>query len=296
MAFPPPHIHHPQTTHTNTIILLHGRGSDGPEFADELFSSSPSPPQPQPAQHPEEEEKEKTNLATHLPQTRWVFPTTKTRWDTRFQEESPAWFDIYSLTDIEARSELQVDGLRESVDHVLRILEAEVALLDGDARRVVLGGMSMGMATALWALLGLRSRVSPTSNSSSRAGGRLDLGGFLGFCGWFPFAGVAERLLGSGCARGQVRELVSTVLGNVADSNNSSSSVPYATIPVLLLHGTDDAFVSVDLGRQAARILEMSGMSIQWHEYDGADNDGHWLKEPEGFDRILEFVGGIFSL
>ena len=124
------------------------------------------------------------------------------------------------------------------------------------------------------------------------------MGGFLGFCGWFPFAGVAERLLGSGCARGQDRELVSTVLGDSTDDNSSSSSssVPDATIPVLLLHGADDAFVSVDLGRQAAGIVEMSGMSVQWHEYDGADNDGHWIKEPEGFDRILEFVGGIASL
>lgn len=180
------------------------------------------------------------------------------------------------------------------MDYVLRILEAEVALLDGDARRVVLGGMSMGMATALWALLGSRSRIS--TSSSGRAGGRLGLGGFLGFCGWFPFAGVAERLLGSGCARGQDRELVSTVLGDSTDDNSSSSSVPDNTIPVLLLHGTDDAFVSVDLGRQAARVVEMSGMFVQWHEYDGADNDGHWIKEPEGFDRILEFVGGIASL
>lgn len=61
-------------------------------------------------------------------------------------------------------------------------------------------------------------------------------------------------------------------------------------IQVLMVHGTDDPFVSVDLGRQAAGILEQSGMSVEWHEYSRADNDGHWIKEPEGFDDIVRFL------
>lgn len=36
-AFPPLHTIKPTSTHTHTIIALHGRGSQGPEFAEELF-------------------------------------------------------------------------------------------------------------------------------------------------------------------------------------------------------------------------------------------------------------------
>lgn len=61
-------------------------------------------------------------------------------------------------------------------------------------------------------------------------------------------------------------------------------------IPVCLLYGTDDAFVSVELGRQAARALRKMGLPVEWHEYNGAENEGHWIKEPEGFDQIVEFL------
>jgi predicted esterase len=124
----------PQTTHTHTAILLHGRGSNGPEFAEELFSSLTSTG---------------NNLPDCLPSWRWVFPTARDRWAVAFEEDICAWFDAYSLTNIQERQELQVEGLRESVAHILGILETEIAQLDGDASCVYLGGISQGMATAL---------------------------------------------------------------------------------------------------------------------------------------------------
>ncbi|KAL1981362.1 hypothetical protein VTN96DRAFT_2753 [Rasamsonia emersonii] len=93
MAFPPPHIHPPQPTHrhTHTIILLHGRGSDGPEFASELFSCATSAADGQ-------------NLPARLPSWRWVFPTARERQYPELDEEEQeddyvmrAWFDAYSL-------------------------------------------------------------------------------------------------------------------------------------------------------------------------------------------------------
>ncbi|GAA86552.1 phospholipase/carboxylesterase family protein [Aspergillus luchuensis IFO 4308] len=159
--FPEPHIHLPQDPHTHTAILLHGRGSNGPESAEELFSSSTSAGQ---------------NLPSHLPTWRWVFPTSKDLWNDRFQEELCAWFDAYSLDDITERRESQVPGLRESVSYVLDVLGKELELLNGKTTHVYLGGISQGMATAMWTWFCASSKVQGS------------LGGVLGFCGWMPFA------------------------------------------------------------------------------------------------------------
>jgi lysophospholipase-2 len=29
---------------------------------------------------------------------------------------------------------------------------------------------------------------------------------------------------------------------------------------------------------------------VEWHEFTGAEGEGHWIKEPEGFDQILQFL------
>lgn len=118
MAFPAPHIQTPQPSHahTHTIIFLHGRGSTGPEFASELFSSTAS---------------NSLSLPASLPTLRWVFPSSRLLWSTTFEEDIPAWFDAVSLDDIQEKKELQAEGLRESISHILDILEYEVGLLNG---------------------------------------------------------------------------------------------------------------------------------------------------------------------
>jgi predicted esterase len=69
MAFSKPHVHLPQGLHNHTVILLHGRGINGSEFAEELFCSMASRGQ---------------NLPSYLPNWRWVFPTSRDRWSDRF--------------------------------------------------------------------------------------------------------------------------------------------------------------------------------------------------------------------
>lgn len=45
------------------------------------------------------------------------------------------------------------------------------------------------------------------------------------------------------------------------------------------------------LGRQALRILQEVMMApVEWSEFSGAEGDGHWIKEPEGFDMIVRFL------
>ncbi|KAL4967264.1 uncharacterized protein BDV14DRAFT_169699 [Aspergillus stella-maris] len=73
--------------------------------------------------------------------------------------------------------------------------------------------------------------------------------------------------------------------------SNSEIDTAVLSTPVLLMHGSDDAWVDIELGRQAKRVLEVTmGMSVQWLEFTEAENDGHWIKEPEGFARISQFL------
>lgn len=188
MEFPAPYIHPPHTSHTHTAIPFLGRGSDGPEFAEELFSSVIS---------------KSKNLPDALPNWRWVFPTSRDRLSTRFQEEMCSWFDAYSLSDIQECQELQVEGPRESVSYILNILnilEEEIQLLDENAGHVYLGGISQGMAAALWTLLCARGRINHR------------LGGVFGFCGWIPFAPDMDALIqqsgatSSGSSEAQIQQ------------------------------------------------------------------------------------------
>lgn len=59
---------------------------------------------------------------------------------------------------------------------------------------------------------------------------------------------------------------------------------------MFLSHGSDDEWVSVQLGRQASRILRQIEVRVKWNEFTGAEGDGHWIKEPDGFDQILWFL------
>ncbi|KAK1141722.1 hypothetical protein N8T08_008820 [Aspergillus melleus] len=42
---------------------------------------------------------------------------------------------------------------------------------------------------------------------------------------------------------------------------------------------------------KATQILQRILTHVEWKEFTGAEGDGHWIKEPEGFDQILQFVG-----
>ncbi|KAK2813793.1 hypothetical protein FQN50_000193 [Emmonsiellopsis sp. PD_5] len=273
MAFPAPHIVEPkaQHTHTHTIILLHGRSSNGIELAEDLFDSESS---------------EGKTLTAHFPGCRWVFPTSRDRWSSVFKEDLTAWFDIYSLSSPCEQQELQVDGLRESMLYVLDILRREIDLLDGRADRIVLGGISQGMATGLWALLCSPGRVK----------GRI--AGFIGMCGWLPFANEIDSLRLSGDVPTSIMPdlLLDTIACKAQRPQASAADTEtMVSTPVLLLHGTDDVWVDVDLGRQARGILTELGMHVDWAEYSGAENDGHWIKEPEGYDMIVKFLRAAWS-
>lgn len=81
-----------------------------------------------------------------------------------------------------------------------------------------------------------------------------------------------------------------TIADHEASRMNESVDTSVLSTPVFLSHGTDDAWVSVELGRQASRILQQIMVHVEWNEFAGAEGEGHWIKEPEGFDQILRFL------
>ncbi|KAL2179726.1 Alpha/Beta hydrolase protein [Thermothelomyces heterothallicus CBS 202.75] len=296
--FGPVHVLEPRTEHTHTIILLHGRGSNGEEFAQELLESKLS---------------NGNTLQEQLPTWRWVFPSSAELWSTAFQETMPAWFEAHSLTDVASRQDLQMAGIRDSVQYVTRLLDEETARMGGAAHRVVLGGISQGGAVAMWTLLCAGDR-----DVARR------LGGFVGASTWLPFAENLERYLGgqnrtNHDAPGNNEAMGDEVTGGDDDDDDvqvseadafvkamtaSARRTPHQRdasqadrhpVPVFLAHGTDDAFVDVELGRHAARVLRKVGMKVSWTEYSGADQEGHWLKEPEEFDDIVCFLESVSS-
>ncbi|KXX83130.1 Acyl-protein thioesterase 1 [Madurella mycetomatis] len=288
--FGPVHILEPEAEHTHTIILLHGRGSNGEEFAQELLESKLS---------------NGNTLQEQLPTWRWVFPSSTELWSTAFEETMPAWFEAHSLTNVTARQDLQMAGIRDSVQYLTRLLEEETEKLGGAAHRVVLGGISQGGAAAMWTLL-----CAGDADVARR------LGGFVGASTWLPFAENLERYLGGqnrtnsdaqeNDAMGddvtgddiQVSEADAFVKAMTASARRTphqrgASEAKRHPVPVFLAHGTYDAYVDIELGRHAACVLRKVGLKISWTEYSGADQEGHWLKEPEEFDDITCFLESI---
>ncbi|CAG9989604.1 unnamed protein product [Clonostachys byssicola] len=269
-AFGLTYVHEPQAEHTHTIILLHGRGSSGEEFAEELFEGRLSD--------------QSKILPCKFPSCKWVFPSSPEVWNPVFQEDISAWFQAHSLTDVDARQDLQIPGIKQSVEYILTLLSQEIDALDGRAESVFLGGISLGGAVGLWALLCLWNAPVPRR-----------IGGFFAVSTWLPFSKNISRVLNKVKNSGpelpsdgsESDTFVETMLSPaIAKEQNSS----FLSIPIFLGHGSDDAYVNVNLGRQARDLLLKVGFQVEWKEYSGAEQEGHWLKCPEEMDDIASFL------
>ncbi|POR31016.1 Acyl-protein thioesterase 1 [Tolypocladium paradoxum] len=268
----------PNAQHTHTAVLLHGRGSSGEEFAQELLESPLSG---------------QVTLAQKLAGWRLVFPSSRELWSTVFEEEMPAWFEAHSLTDVTARQDLQMGGIRESVKYLTTVLDEEIDRLGGRAENLILGGISQGGAIGMWTLL------------CSAYRGR-HLGGFVGASTWLPFAENVMHYLGRATnakedptaevatsdADAFVESMMAPLKRSLADPGGSA--LVHAT-PVFLGHGTDDAYVDIELGRQARHVLTSVGLKVEWREYAGAEQEGHWFKVPDEVDDMADFFTMVAS-
>ncbi|KAK4447085.1 acyl-protein thioesterase [Podospora aff. communis PSN243] len=232
----------PSAAHTHTVIFLHGRGSTAARFESDIGITTDS---------------QGRALPELFPSIRWVLPESERRPLERFQGgEMIQWFDTWNIQNLSDREELQLPGLRESVESVRAIVESETALVGGDRSRIILAGVSQGGAVAAHTLINL---------------GGPRLGGLMTFCSRFPYP---ERRL----------EETRRILG--------LKGVPFddravLETPVLWQHCVDDPLVKIEYGRQLRDTFLAFGAKVDWKEYpDG----GHWIKTPEGVELAAAWL------
>ncbi|KFY32816.1 hypothetical protein V495_08705 [Pseudogymnoascus sp. VKM F-4514 (FW-929)] len=270
---PEPYVVYPTSTHTHTLILLHGLGNNGEKFGSELLSTGIS--------------SKGLTFTAAFPGAKFIFPNARKRRSSAFRRAViNQWFDIASVEDPSHRRDTQVQGLVESAEHVRGIIANELEAIPRE--NIVLGGLSQGCAMSLAILLSLE----------------FPLGGYFGMSGWLPFRDdivdvippVEEEnpFAADETERGAMEpplmavSLMRDILS--VDAVALIKEKTSLTTPVLLCHGEDDEKVKCRLGKEAAQSLSSLGMDVTWKCYSGL---GHWYKIPDEMDDIFEFLEAI---
>lgn len=278
---PSPFIVEPSSRHTHSLILLHGLGSNGEKFGNELLQTGVC--------------SDGKRLTDILPGARFIFPTSKRRRSSAFGRAMlTQWFDIASLDDPSYRSHTQLQGLEESHREIVEIVNRESKEIASE--NIILGGLSQGCAMALVCLLSIHFPV----------------GGFIGMSGWLPFSRDIEELVEGnseepsdddpfssddqdpfGSSETEASDPFTRVLGYVRDlvsisSPETPSRAESAFLtPVFLGHGDADEKVRLSLGEEACRTMRSIGFQVEWRSYK---EQGHWYKVPDEIDDIVEFI------
>lgn len=213
----------PLTEHTHTVILLHGRDSSATEFAEEFLESQTS---------------DGRYLPEIFPTVKWVFPRAMVIPSARFGIELSQWFDMWSTEDPYDCGRESHQSLVDSAIYIQSIIQDEIRVL-GCGKKIFLGGISQGCATAIATLMDQE----------------VELGAFLGFCGWFP----AIRCRPSGAWN----------------------------TPVFLAHSQDDEVVAIRHGERLRDCLRSGSMAVTWRSYE---DGGHWVHEPQGVNDLVDFM------
>lgn len=254
--------------HTHTVIFLHGRDSEAHEFANELFESEASADilrtvstQPR--------EGQLLTLPNLFPTIRWVFPAASIIPCQRFDAPMSQWFDMWSVEKPNERSELQEEGLKNSITMVQSVVAQELAHSSMARSRMFLAGISQGFATAISTFL-----------ADKEAG----FAGLVGLCSWLPFANDEPA-----ATLATLRRLTATDEGH--DNGSTIMNKSQLATPIFLGHSIDDEVVPIENGRQMYKALRTlfgdESARVQWREYG---NGGHWLNEPLGVDDMATFM------
>ncbi|KAK1756936.1 alpha/beta-hydrolase [Echria macrotheca] len=280
-TFPEPLIVPPFTPpHTQTIILLHGRGSRATNFGPVLLDTPfPFPSTTSPT----------TTFRKSLPHTKFIFPTAPRSRATIYKRSIiNQWFDGWHVDSPQNNKDwLAIDGLQLTTRHLHDLIRAEAELVPGGAGSVVIGGISQGCAAALVAAILWEGD---------------ELGGVIGMCGYLPFAGgITAALEKKGedteeidpFERGDeeksqgeedldeedpgtaaVRELRQFLELEDTSSPQKGFRAPILSTPIFLGHGIDDEKVPLGVGTTMASCLARMGINTSWHTYPHL---GHWF-------------------
>lgn len=208
--------------------------------------------------------------------------------------ELRGWFFPDDIKDLWRGLEDNLGDMRESIDYVHGLVREEAEVVGWG--NVVLGGMSLGCATGLLALLTLDLGEEGTA----------PLGGFVGICGWLPFEkGLRRVLAGENKA---LLELSSAATPFACPNNPSAANVLSAinslrtclslpalsalpakllATPVHIQHGLADDVILPRESMHAADVLGALGMEVEVKTYEGL---GHFWGTGEGVEDIISWV------
>lgn len=287
--FPDLHIRRATVEHTRTAILLHERGSSGPEFAEHIFSLKL--------------DDSGEDLLSLLPEWRWVFPSARRLWTPGLKSQIPSWFESNMLLDATTRKHLADGGLRESVQYLVDLIHLELRLLGDVAENLILLGHGQGAAVGLWALLCRRPEPSVHP-----------IRGFVGLNCWLPFTKEVHVFLNSRStpvAGGVVnaweysenyqfvRKLMNSTKEFIASYESEPIACPLLSTPIFIGHYTDNPHVSMMQGAEAHDVLDGLGFKrVYWDEVIETDgNNMHWLSDQGQLARIVAFFEqkGVFA-
>jgi predicted esterase len=280
---PPPVIYEPlQLPHKTTIVFLHGRGFIAEKFSGTLLS---------------EHTQQQQEFRTCFPQTRFVFPVAPLMRATKYRRTiMHQWYDGSGDWEPEARG-----NMRETAEYIQALLRDEMHLVDGDASRIVLAGISQGCSMALTSLL---------------LWDGPPLGAVVGMCGFMPItAPLLDIMEGDdGTDGSDVFEFeaanVGSPSGSALDGNEAAmqqvinslweetelpgaaprSPFSFQSTPLFLGHGLQDTEVHHSHAREAVRLLEHMGMAVEFHAYEGL---GHWYSAEMLSDVVMFLANAL---
>ncbi|MCJ1387898.1 hypothetical protein MMC18_000741 [Xylographa bjoerkii] len=277
-----PLVYPAKTEHTHTFIILHGRGDTARNFGPQFMNS---------------EHSSGRLLQDLLPGVKFIFPTAKRRRMAGSNRCTISqWFDIGSLKDTAQREYVQMEGLRESSTLLHQIIRQEKASIP--CRNIIVGGLSQGCATALYAML----TFYDTTLGDSAV--RPAIGAMVGMSGWLPFRQQVDEIMGDSDQgedpfdRGEGLNAETPTSREMQALNFLRENIDLAAFtaglssaslqtPVFLGHGTADLTVDVALGEGAASTLVSLGMDVRWVPYT---DFYHWYKEPDEIDDVVAFL------
>ncbi|OJD27840.1 hypothetical protein ACJ73_00760 [Blastomyces percursus] len=300
--YPTPVTIQPLKAHRQTIILLHGRGDNGTSFGRQILSTPfPVPP----LLFPNSPFGMLLTLRDAFPHAKFVFPTAPRRQPQQHKYDLiNQWFDLWWLPSSSSaaddngdrpfpleRDSVQSNGLRESTMFLHDLLQREIALVEGGAKNVLLGGLSQGCASSFVACL--------LWDGVGEGGERREaLGALVGFCGRLPFERRVRSIVAGGTVEGEKANQLSGTDGKVENKSSISKAIDFfreelgiplppglpssspdflfQRTPLFLGHVVEDGTVPIRLGREAATCFEALGMNVSWNEYEGL---GHWYTD-----------------
>lgn len=145
----------------------------------------------------------------------------------------------------------QVEGLRESMDRMLRLIQVEEKVISTE--RIFLGGIGQGFAV-----------MYPTFFLDGR-----QFAGLIGLSSWAPL------------------EALKLMKWKFDEIQKITTQYERCT-PAFLSHSRVDQVVPVEEGRKLRDgLVAESNVVVRWQEYHGG---GHWVQSPEGVDDIVDFL------